>query len=123
MSPLLNVLKVEQIGQLYSKHKIYGSQFLKNELTFNNFMYLKRYYNEKKANNESFMSQFANVSYETGSDIEDLNLFSCISKIDGQYQDDNEEIKKSLNIVLNKYEYSNSFFYIKLLNDLLYVEF
>ena len=43
--PLLNELKIDQIEQLYFKHKIFGlKQVHNNKLTYDLYSYLNRYY-------------------------------------------------------------------------------
>ena len=59
IKPLLNELKIEQIEQLYFKHKIFGMrQLINNDFTFNIFVYINRFYDDvKQCGKNSFVSQ------------------------------------------------------------------
>ena len=60
--PLLNELDVEQIGQIYDKHKVYGlKQCMNNFFTRDLLEYLSDYYGINGASKNSFVSQLRQV--------------------------------------------------------------
>ena len=80
-TPLLQCLEVEQIPQLYLKHKIFGyEQFLNNDLSHSVFVWLDEYFCESKIqSNRSFFHQIKKLSSKYG--IEDiLSTLSLLRK-------------------------------------------
>ena len=69
--PLLHCLGVDQIGQLYHKHKLIGiKQVLKNELSANVFEWLKSSYTgPNKPSKRSFFFQIDKLNSFTGKEI------------------------------------------------------
>jgi hypothetical protein len=69
-TPLLNVLKVEKINEIYFKHKFYFyKQIMSNNLTKSIFLDLSSWYLGKKISKHSFLKQIQEVDLEVG--------FSC----------------------------------------------
>jgi len=83
-TPLLNVLRVEKIEEIYIKHKLYFfKQIMSNMLTRDVFLFLKEFYPRNKAPQESYNRQIELVDRRIGFAVtlETCNLaLSIISK-------------------------------------------
>jgi hypothetical protein len=102
-TPLLNVLKVEKISEIYLKHKFYFyKQIMHNDLTRNVFSYLNEFYSPGKSKKHSYISQISNVDMQVG--------FSCsveagrvyLEKIESLFKCPNEGLCDTLLFHLNE---------------------
>ena len=122
--PLLKALGVESIYQLYLKHKTFGlKQVCKNGLSYEIYEYLLEYYANEQAPKQSFLSQLDKVTSFTGTDMSELLSASVITSIDAKFTCNDIELSECISAVLNNYNTFNSYFYINLLSNFLYVEF
>ena len=116
---LLNELKIENIRQIYLKHKVFGlRQFYNNFLTKELLVYLEVYYDGKVISRQSFMSQLKEVEAFTGSDLSDWK--ESILVIDRRFQCNDIELRQLVFTILKNFSINNSYLYnINLLNNIL----
>ena len=119
---LLNELRIENIKQIYLKHKVFGlRQFNNNFLTKELLVYLNVYYDGKDIPKQSFMSQLKEVEEFTGLDLGNWN--ESILVIDRRFQCNDTELRQMVFTTLKNYSIKNSFLYINLLNNILRIDF
>ena len=118
---LLNELKIENIRQIYLKHKVFGlRQFYNNFLTKELLVYLGIYYDGKVILRQSFMSQLKEVEAFTGSDLSDWKESILVMSF---FQCNDTELRQLVFTILKNYSINNSFLYINLLNNILRIDF
>jgi hypothetical protein len=89
-TPLLNVLNVERITELYCKHKLYFfKQIMINDLTEKVFLELQNHYKNRKSPKTSFIKQLVNVDLQVG------------------FYTSTECVKKSIKIISEKFKCKN----------------
>ena len=121
--PLLNELKIEQVKQLYMKHKLFGvRQFFNNDLSREIFTFLNQQYKNVKITKQSFVSQLNDLNNYTGVDWEQ-NYNGCFKAIDAKFECNDLILISTIKCILLSYTTSNSFFCIFDLNNCLRVEF
>ena len=120
---LMNVLNIESITQIYSKHKLYGlRQIERNYYTKNILEFLGRSYATMTPCNQSFIAQLNQVNESCG--INDIRNFKCIIEaVDSEFQCNDLDLKEQVTTTLNNYNTSNSFIILKTLNEILRVNF
>ena len=102
-TPLLNVLKVEKISEIYCKYKLFFyKQLMMNGLTRNVFNELKEHYANKICPKTSYIKQLANVDLQVGFSTS----MECIKKslfiLSEKFKCKNQGLCDSLNFVLNE---------------------
>ena len=119
----MNVLNIESITQIYSKHKLYGlRQIEKNYYTKNILEFLGRSYATMTPCNQSFLAQLNQVHKSCG--INDVGNFKCsVEAVDSEFQCKDLDLKEQVTTTLNNYNTSNSFIILKALNEILRVNF
>ena len=120
--PLLNVLKIEQVHQLYMKHKLFGvRQFSKNQKSNDILEYLVKYYNRVKPTKLSFISQLDQVTKFTGMHWKQ-NFKECMNAIDEKFISNDIELINKIKKIIDSYIVEYSFICIRELNDFLYAD-
>ena len=118
--PLFNAIKIEQITQLYLKHKIFFlKQIYLNHLTKEIYEFLVRYYNFTLPPKGSFIYQIKQVEELVGYKPSILNVKEVIVSIENQFICNDIDLNENLNTILKNYD--PKFFYesCRLLNNLL----
>ena len=122
--PIFNILKIEQICQIYFKHKIF---FIKpiysNSLTKNIFETLITYYKDRVPPVGSYLHQLNVVRQMVDYEPELANLKVSILKIDTQYKCHDEDLLNSLNSIITNFNFTNFLETSKNLNDALKISF
>ena len=120
---LMNVLNIESITQIYSKHKLYGlRQIERNYYTKNILEFLGRSYATMTPCNQSFIAQLNQVNKSCG--INDIGNFKCrVEAVDSEFQCNDLDLKEQVTTTLNNYNTLNSFIILKTLNEILRVNF
>ena len=91
--PSLNELKIEQISQLYFKHKVFGlKQFRMNVFSSKVLDYLYIYYKCCSPPKESFIAQFYDVEKAVGEPF--LCYTKSIELLDSQFQNNYIELRR-----------------------------
>ena len=120
--PLLNELSVEQIGQIYDKHKVYGlKQCMNNILTRDILEYLSKYYSISGAPKNSFVSQLGQVIRTD--DIVLSNYAGILQNIDSNFACNDLELRENVRSILNGFKVLDSFCWVHQLNDVLKIIF
>jgi len=102
-TPLLNVLKVEKISEIYMKHKYYFfKQLMMNSLTRTIYLKLDTLYSLKKACKYSFINQLSNLDSQIGfkCSIETGNIY--FNKIVNIFKSENQGLCDTLLFQLNE---------------------
>ena len=108
--PLLQVLGIEQVTQIYQKHKIYGiRQFLTNALTRTVFNDLKQRYSQLTPAKRSFFHQLKTLETDIDSTVLDHPLKHTFQKIDNLYVSNDNELNNRISILLSKLRYGSNF--------------
>ena len=120
--PLFNELKIESIKQLYFKHKVFGlKQMRHDDLSNDILLYLEKYYNGMTPTKQSFISQLNKTRDFAGCELGSIK--NLLNSIDGKFMCNDQEMRSNISCILDNFNFFNSFFYMKLLNDILYVIF
>jgi hypothetical protein len=122
--PLLSVLRVELINQLYYKHKMFGlRQFSLNQYINNLFNFLSSFYNNNCPPKKSFLSQIKESENFTGEQVERSNIKESIKRIDEKFSNNDIFLKELLADTINSFDYMNAHVGTNNLNALLYINF
>ena len=124
IKPLLSILKIDQLTQLYYKHKLFFfKQILFNPLTNDLFFYLKGYYSFLKPTYFSFFSQFSELSTFLNLEISFSNYKILLSRIDELFASNDIEMLAELRKCLSEHTCERFFITINKINDILKIEF
>ena len=122
--PLLQLLKVEQITQLYLKHKIFFfKQIYLNSLSLDVLKFCSEYYRVRNAPKASFAYQLKQVSDLSGHEVTLMNLKESINSIVSKFICNDQELNEQLKTSLNNFKIDPFFLTINILRKLLWVEF
>ena len=121
--PLLHELKVDQISQLYFKHKIFSfKQICLNDFSYSIFTYVKKFYNNKlNPPKESFFAQFKEVGRVTGETF--VSIETSIELINSKFQCNDLELGDCIKTTLDNYNCEYSYLCTFLLNSILYIDY
>ena len=107
--PLLNELKIDQIEQLYFKHKIYGfKQLHNNKLTYDLFSYLTRYYdNCENIERCSYISQYNELKNFTGSSMNSPR--TILELLNNRFMCNDIDIRASMRKILLEFDVKDGY--------------
>ena len=118
--PLFQVLKVEQLTQLYLKHKIFFlKQIVSNDFTRSLFNLLGDLYQVEKPNERSFFFQLKKIEVLTTTDPTIAQFKKVLETIESTFRCNDGELISSLNILLNQFNSEIFFLIIKQMGTLL----
>ena len=116
-TPLFQCLSVDQIPQLYFKHKLYGfKQILLNPYSCLVFNWLSNYYANSKPPEQSYFHQISVLNNYTDMDDTLTNIKETRLKIDTLFRSDDTDLVESVNNCLNIYDGGATFTSIRMLN-------
>ena len=118
--PLFQVLKIEQLTQLYLKHKIFFlRQILSNDFTRSLFNLMSSLYQLEKPNERSFFFQLSKIEFLTSTVPTIANSKRVLESIESTFKCNDEELISNLNILLDQFNNVNFYFITKQLNSFL----
>ena len=105
-TPLMQSLKVEQMNQIYLKHKLFGiKQFLNNPLSQSTFQFLSLFYQGKpKINKRSFFYQLKDLEEFVNMKVDFDSLRVAQNKLDKLFTSDDSELLERIAYIFNRYE-------------------
>lgn len=103
--PLLQCLNIEQIGQFYHKHKIFGiRQFLNNNLSCEVFLWLRGFYEKNdKVSSRSFFSQLRKLESLFNFKVQIDNLGAARQMIDSNFVSNDLELTNEVDYLLSRF--------------------
>jgi hypothetical protein len=102
-TPLLNVLKVEKIEEVYMKQKLYFfKQIMSNKLSRDVFIFLKEFYPRNKAPKESFNRQLELVNRRIGFAISLETCKKALNDISEIFSCKNSGLCESISFLFSK---------------------
>jgi hypothetical protein len=108
-TPLLNVLKVEKISEIYMKHKLFFyKQLMHNNLTKEVLQYLQDFYLTAKASKHSFTTQLTNVDRQVGFTCSVEAGKTYLEKIENLFKCRNDGLCDTLLFHLNELDRNKS---------------
>ena len=121
--PLINEIKVDPVGLVYGKHKVFGwQQCIKNQITDKifNFLYNPKNLCNNVYNNFSFIRQ---VSEAIGAiEMNPINVYTIIKSLASNYECNDLDMKEQVSSTLRAY-HDNPYACVKHLNDILKIVF
>ena len=127
--PMLEALRLETVEQLYMKHKIFFMKQLKNsKICWELLLFLHSDYSTFEQKNTSYCKQLKNLEIKIHFDPMEYSTKTSIVIIDHIFLDKNRGLVDSVKFVCSqikinmelKFDY---FYFYKILNDLLRVNF
>jgi len=121
---LLQNLGIEQLPQLYLKHKIFFlKQIILNELSVKTYNFISAYFRDVLAPKQSFVSQVRKVESVIEKEVTPTNLKSSIESIEGKFHCNDNDLLEQVKCTLDNYTTETFFITINSLKELLWVEF
>ena len=117
-TPLLQCLGVEQIPQLYFKHKLFGyKQFLNNDLSHSVFVWLDEYFWETNIpSKRSFFHQVKKLSLKYGIGDVFANPKCSRENIDNCFASEDSDLIHTVSGILDSYEFGCTYSARRMLN-------
>ena len=108
--PLLHCLKVEQINQVYHKHKVFGiKQFLNNKLSGEVYDWLKWNYSDQAATRRSFFNQIKILETKFSVELRFDMLGSVKKCIDSKFLCNDLELTDKITEILGYFDSGRGF--------------
>ena len=122
--PLFRILKIEQVQQLYLKHKIFFlRQLYLNPFTRTVYENLHSYYCTLKSNKLSFFNQIKQIKEEVGVEITQFNSKIVLNLIENKFSCNDQDLLYDLFEIINNFDVNRFYDSKKKLDEILKIEF